>query len=260
MVTSDTVLYEVSGPVAHVILNRPAKLNAIDDDALTMLAAHFSDIQSDTRVRAVVIRGHGRAFCVGADLGYVAQCLEEGKFADFLSVWHATMDAIASCSRPTIAAVHGLALAGGLELTHVCDFVVASSDAALGDQHTIYDLFPGGGATQRLPRLVGLRRAKWLLMSGDQLPAEEAARWGLVNRVVAPEDLAATAHNMAMQLASRSPALNSRIKEAVQSGMQMSLDEALAFEREVAAEYMGSTDARRGIEAFQSRAAKLHDA
>lgn len=248
------VLFQRHGSVAHMILNRPDKLNAIDGDCLELFRQHIATVEADPEVRALIVRGNGRAFCAGADLAFVGDRVQDpNAFGPFLANWHATYDLIAQCGKPTIAAVHGLALAGGFELTQVCDFVVLEEDARIGDQHANFGLFPGGGSTQRLPRLIGERRAKWLLLSGEWISPQDALRFGLVNEVVSPGQAAAKAEAMAAVLAERSPLANRNIKAAVHMGMQVDLHTALAVERRVAVEHMQSEDVQIGLAAFRNR-------
>ncbi len=139
----DKVLLERRGAVAELVLNRPDKLNAIDGDCLRLFREHLSTIENDEQTRVVIVRGSGRAFCAGADLDYVGERVSDRRrFGSFLAEWHATFDLFASGDKPIIASVHGCALAGGFELTQVCDFVVLEEDAKFGDQHANFGLFP----------------------------------------------------------------------------------------------------------------------
>ncbi len=250
---SEKVLLERRDSIAHIVLNRPEKLNALDPESIATLEAYAREIEDDRSIRVVVIRGEGRAFCAGGDIGAADQGRESENVVRRSVNWHRAFDAIEALRVPVIAAIHGYALAGGLELVMVCDFAVAAEDAQLGDQHARFALFPGGGATQRLPRLIGERRAKWLLMSGDWLTAAQACDFGLVNEVVPADQLLARADEMARLLASRSPLLNSAIKETVRLGLRSDLPTALAQERPRAVNYMASEDVRIGFEAFANR-------
>jgi enoyl-CoA hydratase len=253
-VASDPVHFARGGPVATVTLNRPQKLNAIDVATLDCLDDAFATIDDDPSIRAVVVCGRGRAFCAGADLDYVeAQMASHESFAEFLERWHRTFDRIERCEKPTVAAVGGFALAGGLELTQVCDVVVAADDAVFGDQHAKFGLFPGGGSTQRLPRLVGRRRATWLLLSGEQFSAAEALAYGMVNRVVPSSDLVAEASAMATVLAERSMSASRAIKRSIREGADLDLGAALRLERALAVEHMLGDDASAGLQAFHAR-------
>jgi enoyl-CoA hydratase/carnithine racemase len=256
--TADTdlppLLLQRDGHVAHLVLNRPGKLNAIDGTVLGLLRSAVENIEADADVRVVVLSASGRAFCAGADLDFVRQQLTSSDdYAAFLREWHDVFCSVERCSKPTIAAVHGVALAGGLELTQVCDVVVAAADAEFGDQHARFGLFPGGGSTQRLPRLIGQRRARWLLLSGERFSASDALEYGMINRVVEPDALMAEAESMAHQLAMMSMSATSAIKRAVIDGAQLPLDAALALERSLAVNHMLGIDARLGLAAFESR-------
>ena len=252
--SQDKVLLERRGAVAELILNRPDKLNAIDGDCLRLFREHLMAVEADEQVRVLIVRANGRAFCAGADLDYVGDWLNDpARFGAFQAEWHSTYDLIAVTSKPTIAAVHGLALAGGFELTQVCDFVVLEDDARIGDQHANFALFPGGGSTQRLPRLIGERRAKWLLLSGSCLSPAEALQFGLVNAVVPSGEAATKAREMAAVLALKSPLANRNIKESVRLGMQVDLHSALVIERRISLEHMQSQDVQIGLEAFRNR-------
>ena len=248
------LLVERDGSVAHVVLNRPEKLNAIDGSMLEALDAAFAQIEDDDGVRAVVVRANGRAFCAGADLDYVtAQMGSAVVYAAFLQHWHDVFGRIEQSSRPTVAVVHGVALAGGLELTQVCDVVLAAEGAQLGDQHAKFGLFPGGGSTQRLPRLIGRRAATWMLLTGERVTAQVALELGLVTRVVPDAELLDAACAAADQLARGSASANDAIKRAIQQGAQLELRNALALERDIAVQHMLGADAQLGLEAFRSR-------
>ena len=154
---------------------------------------------------------------------------------------------------PSIAAVHGFAYAGGLELTQACDFVVLGRNAVLGDQHANFGLFPAGGSTQRLPRLIPPRVAKWMLMSGEPIDAPTALALGLVNRVVDDDDVFDEALRMADTLGRKSRAGNAAIKAAVHVGSGRPLTDAIDAERSLAVDHMASDDAATGFDAFRSR-------
>ena len=251
----DKVLLERRGAVAEMVLNRPDKLNAIDGDCLRLFRQHLQTVESEDELRVLIVRGNGRVFCTGADLEYVDDRVKNpSDFAAFLAEWHLTYDLIADVGKPVIAAVNGLALAGGFELTQTCDFVVLEEDAKIGDQHANFGLFPGGGGTQRLPRLIGERRAKWLMFSGAWLSPGEALQFGLANAVVPSGQSLAKAREMADLLALKSPLASRNMKEAVRLGMRVDLHTALALERRIACEHMQSQDVQIGLEAFRKRA------
>jgi enoyl-CoA hydratase/carnithine racemase len=250
----DKVLLERHGAIAEVILNRPEKHNAIDGDCLRLLREHLRTIEADPELRVVVVRGNGKSFCAGADLEHVGPWIHDPvRFGAWLDEWHGTYGSIAASPKPTIAAVQGLALAGGFELMSVCDFVVLEEDARIGDQHANFGLFPAGGGTQRLPRMIGERRAKWLLLSGAWLSAKDALEYGLANAVVTTGRATARAREMAEVLASKSPVANRNIKESVRLGIDVDLKTGLAIERRIALEHMRAEDVQIGLDAFRNR-------
>jgi enoyl-CoA hydratase/carnithine racemase len=252
--TAEPLLLERHGHVAHLVLNRPDKLNAIDGRTLALFASAIDEIEADPSIRVVLLRANGKVFCAGADLDYIGvQMRSAATFDSFLATWHTVFRRIERCDRPTIAAVHGLALAGGLELTQVCDVVVAADDAQFGDQHAKFGLFPGGGSTQRLPRLIGHRRALWLLLSGDRFSAAEAYGYGMVTRLAPADDLLIEVTAMAEQLANCSASANAAIKRAVQGGAALELDAALELERSIGVPHMLGPDAQIGLDAFKAR-------
>jgi enoyl-CoA hydratase/carnithine racemase len=248
------VALEITSSVATLTINRADKLNAIDTGVLTGIRTALSGIEDDPSVRALILRGAGRAFSAGGDLGEVSALVsDKARFSRFLDYWHESLLILQDSPVPSIAAVHGFAYAGGLELTQACDFVVLGRSAVLGDQHANFGLFPAGGSTQRLPRLVPLRMAKWLLMTGEGIDAATALSLGLVNRVVDDEDVFDEAQRMAEALSCKSRACNAAIKAAVHIGADRPLTDAIAAERSLAVDHMASDDAATGFNAFRSR-------
>ncbi|HEY2429498.1 MAG TPA: enoyl-CoA hydratase/isomerase family protein [Acidimicrobiales bacterium] len=248
------ILVDRRGHVAHLVLNRPDKLNALDLLAFSDLHAALDDLEADPGVRVVVVRGEGRAFCTGVDLDMTGGALADSAAIDrVVSVAHRTFARLEASPLPSVAAIHGMALAGGLELVLACDLALAATDARLGDFHARYGLFPGGGASQRLPRVIGERRAKWLLLSGEWVTGSVAAEWGLVNEAVEPDRLVERADEVAQLLARRSPLLSSVIKQTVRVGARMDLPTALEAERPLFLRYMASEHARMGLDAFATR-------
>ncbi len=251
----DAVTLSVIGPVAVVSLNRPDKLNAINDDVLRGLVSTFDAIESDPQVRSVVVRGEGRAFSAGADLSMVSGIVADPvAFSAFLDRWHAAYARVADTPLPVIAAVRGVAMAGGFELMQVCDLVVVADDARVGDQHANFGLFPGGGSTQRLPRQTTLRNATWMLLSGEAIDGPTAVQWGLANRSVPADQVDGEAMKMAALLAEKSASATASMKEALRLGDGQSVPDALDQERAIALRQMASPDAAIGFDAFRSRA------
>jgi enoyl-CoA hydratase/carnithine racemase len=252
------VCLEITSSVATLTINRPSKLNAIDSGVLTGIRTALSGIEDDQSVRALILRGTGRVFSAGGDLDEVSALVgDKARFSEFLDYWHESLLLLQISPLPSIAAVHGFAYAGGLELTQACDFVVLGRSAVLGDQHANFGLFPAGGSTQRLPRLIAPRVAKWLLMTGEAIDAPTALALGLANRVVDDDDVFDEAQRMAETLGRKSRAGNAAIKAAVHLGADRPLTDAIAAERSLAVDHMASDDAQTGFSAFRSRTAPV---
>ena len=202
-------------------------------------------------MRVVVITGSGRAFCAGADLKYIKELLgNPQKMAEFGQLFHETYGMIENLSKPVIAAINGLALAGGIELLEACDIVIASEEVRIGDQHANFGLVPGGGGTQRLPRLIGIRKAKELLLTGDWVSGKEAEAIGLVNKAVPADKLEEAVNEMATKLAERSPMASKTIKFLVNRGMQTDLATGLELEKGALASHSATEDMAEGVAAF----------
>ena len=252
-----TVRLERDGGIAHVVLDRPAQLNAISPELLGDLDRACATIEGDASVRAVALTAAGRAFCAGADLAVVQELAPDPeRWRGFMDLWHRVFDRIERLPVPVVAGVHGVALAGGLELTMVCDLVVADAEARLGDQHTNFALLAGGGGSQRLPRLIGARRAKELMLLGGWLDAQQALAWGLVNRVAPAGTVVEATLALARELAGKSGAASRAAKRLIDRGLDVDLRTGLELEKRVVAEHMLGEDAKAGLRAFAERKRK----
>jgi len=217
------LLIERDGPVAIMTMNRPKQLNALSIALRTEMVRAIRELSKATDVRAVIVTGAGRAFSAGVDLKEAGQSgftLGAGKFSDGGDLDLAR--AFGACPWPIIGAINGFAITGGFEVALMCDVLLASSEAKFADTHGRVGLMPVWGLSQKLPRLIGAARAKELSLTGNYLDAVTAERWGLVNRVVAPDELMPVAKNLALEMA----------QVADQRGGQGS---GLAAERHVAA-------------------------
>ena len=239
------MIVESADGVANVTLNRPDVLNALDSALLRELAAVFAALD----VRVVVLTGAGRAFCAGADLKE-RDGMDETAWREHHAVLERAFAAVRGHRAPTIAAVEGYALAGGLELALSCDLVVVAADAQLGLPEVTRGIVPGGGGTQLLSRLVGRGRAKDLLLTGRRIDAQTAERYGLVTRVVGPGQARAAAVELAQQIAANAPLAVRAVKRAVDEGAGRPLADALAIELEAYWTCIDSADRREGIRAF----------
>ena len=231
--------------VALVRLDRP-RMNALCRDLLHQLH-EIAEALTATPPGAVVIWGGEQIFAAGADISELAG---PGEAREIAADFHAALDAVAAIPRPTIAAVTGYALGGGCELAMACDLRIAAHDAKLGQPEILLGIIPGGGGTQRLPRLVGPARAKDLIFTGRQVPADEALRIGLVDRVVPREDVLDAALELAGTLAAGPSQALALAKRAVDEGLGSDRTAGSALERELFESVFGTQDARIGVESF----------
>ncbi|MBN9408718.1 MAG: enoyl-CoA hydratase/isomerase family protein [Burkholderiales bacterium] len=231
-------------------LHRPAVLNALDLALRRALAGAFARLDSDPSARAIVIAGGERAFCAGADLQeYVDATPVEVEARRLGALW----DAIARCRKPVIAAVRGHALGGGCELAMHADIVVAGEGASFGQPEVMIGLMPGGGATQRLPRLIGKHQAMRLMLLGEPVDAAEALRLGLVSEVVPDADVEGRAFAIAARLARGPQHAIQAIRHAVIEGMSTPLQQGLELERRSFQWLFATRDKTEGIRARMER-------
>jgi enoyl-CoA hydratase len=241
--------------IATISLNRPDALNALSPELLEELSSAVADVGRDEGIKALVIRGEGRAFCAGADLLFFDSAFDDlARLNPYLVLLNNCFFQLEDLPVPTIALVQGFALAGGLELALACDMVIAAEDARLGDQHANFGLMPGGGSTQRLPRRIGMQRAMELLTSGRWLLGQEAADWGLVLRAVPAEALDDELEKLLASLRSKSRTGLSWIKSITQRGKDLPLREGVALEASAFVQYFAkSSHPREGIQAFKEK-------
>ena len=259
--TLSTVTLDVGGGIARAVLNRPEQLNAISPRLLEDLWQVCETVEADPAVRVVTLTGSGRAFCAGADLKAVrALSGDAEKWGQFMRLWHRVFDRIEALKAPVIVGVHGFALAGGLELALLADLVVMDAEARLGDQHANFGLVAGGGGSQRLPRLIGVRRAKELMLLGGWLTAAQCLEWGLVNRIAPAGTLASAVEDLAQELARKSGSANRTVKMLVNRAFDVDLGSGLDMEREIVAAHMRSADAAEGLRAFAEKRAPTFNA
>lgn len=245
------------GAVGVIELSRPDKFNAMSRAAFeAMRAAIDAFEQPDAGLRVILIRAQGRHFCTGGDLEEARAMLQDSALLDdFLRFANATLQRLEDSPLPVVVACQGLALAGGLEIALCGDVIFAAADARFGDQHAQYGLVPAWGATQRLPRLVGMNRSLDLMYSGRWIDAATAQQWGLASYVVAPEVLQAEALRYCEQLAARSRPAVAAMKRLARLAPQVGLAAGLRQERQTVAEIMRGPDPAEGIAAFEARRA-----
>jgi enoyl-CoA hydratase/carnithine racemase len=249
--TLTNVTLEIDGAVARVVLDRPARMNAISPGLLDDLWHVCETVERAASVKVVTLTGAGRAFCAGADLKVVEELAPDAeKWRGFMRLWHRVFNRIEALPQIVIAGVHGMALAGGLELVLVADLAVADEEARLGDQHANFGLVAGGGGSQRLPRVLGPRRAKELMLLGHWLTAREALAWGLINRVAPAGQVRAAVDDLARDLAAKSASASRTVKGLVARGADTDLLTGLELELAAVADHMRSADAAEGLRAF----------
>ena len=251
---STLMLDEPAERVLRVTLNRPQVANALNTRMGQELTELFEGLaMAPDRYRAVVLTGAGeRAFCGGADLK------ERNGMTD--ATWHAQhlifermIRAIIDCPVPVVAAVNGAAFAGGCEIALGCDFIYAATSARFALTEVTLGIMPGAGGTQNLPRAVGERRAKELILSGRPFSAEDAHAWGLVNRLCAPEALMAEALEMAGAIAANAPLSVRNAKKSIHQGLGMTLADGMLFEIEAYNRLVGTEDRHEGIRSFNEK-------
>jgi enoyl-CoA hydratase/carnithine racemase len=248
------VLTEVRAGALWARLNRTEALNSIDRDLLAGLEAAMDEAVASPAVHALVITGSGRAFCAGADLAFVEDAgAADDAFNRFLADVGVTLRRLERLSLPTIAAINGFALAGGLELVLCCDLAVAAEEARLGDAHANYGLLPGGGGSVRLPRRVGAALAKQLMFTGAFLRAEELRHSGLLNDVVPGDRLEAAVDELVAMIAAKSPLGLRRMKQLVDDALQQSVEAGLRAELMASALHGHSSDMSEGLAAFREK-------
>ena len=248
--TYETILYEAADGIVTITLNRPEVHNAMNERMRQELTRCFGDLATSDEARVVVVTGAGeRAFSAGADIREFVEpqvpvrFRESRKRVDF-------RQAMDRCPQPIIGAIRGYALGGGLELALACDIRIAGEDAQLGLTEVNLAIIPGGGGTQRLPRLVGRGRALEMILTGARIDAREAWRIGLVERVVPAADVLASARELARTLAEKAPVALRYAKEAVVKGLELPLADGLRLENDLATLLRTTEDRVEGAKAF----------
>jgi len=250
MITEPIVFQARPDGVGVVTLRRPDRLNALSSEIAAGLHAAVRAAGADDAVRAVVVAGEGRAFCAGADIRELETLEGPHDFGAFVRRLTDAFDALARCPKPSVAAIHGVALGGGLELALACDLRVAEDGARLGVPEIRLGLLPGATGTARLPRLLPNAVAKQLLLTGEPLPAAEAHRLGLVNEVVPEGSGLDAALALAGRLTALPPLALAAAKRLVDEGATLPLDVAVTLERETVSLLFGTADRVEGVRAF----------
>ncbi|MBS3919330.1 MAG: enoyl-CoA hydratase/isomerase family protein [Deltaproteobacteria bacterium] len=246
----NTVTYEKGEGIGIITLNRPKSMNAINREFIRELDQLFDEIARDDEVSAVIIAGSEKIFCAGADIKEVGKIRSPMQAHLFVTNVQLVFNKIERLDKPVIAAVSGLALGGGCELALACDIRIAAENAVFGQPEIKIGVIPGAGGTQRLPRLIGLGRAKELLFIGDTIDAQEAYRIGLVNKVVSVQALMSETKKIAIKLTKRPPIALKLTKTVVNEGINMDLRSALALEARCFEILFSTEDQKEGMKAF----------
>ncbi|GKU26405.1 short-chain-enoyl-CoA hydratase [Clostridium folliculivorans] len=250
------VILEKEGSIAIVTINRPKALNALNSETLKDIDTVVSELEKDKEVYAVILTGAGeKSFVAGADISEMKD-LNEEQGREFGALGNKVFRRLEVLDKPVIAAISGFALGGGCELAMACDIRIASEKARFAQPESGLGITPGFGGTQRLPRIVGLGKAKELIYTGDMVNAAEALRIGLVNKVVPLESLMDEAKALANKIAQNAPIAVKLCKDAIDRGMQVSIDEAIVIEAEDFGKCFATEDQKEGMAAFVERREK----
>ena len=248
------VTIERNGSLGIIRLSRPEANNALTYESKRLISQGIAQFEADARVRAILLCAEGPNFCAGADLNALESRLNDAGDLDQYLRFGLEVDGRISASRlPVVVAVQGLCLAGSLELMLACDVAFASEDARFGDQHARFGLFPGGGGTQRLARLIGQRRALDLMFSARWIDAPTAMDWGMVNYITPSDELWKQALDYCQMLAQRNPIGITEMKRTVLLGADLPLQGALELELAAAKAVLRSQGAWDGIAEFKAR-------
>ncbi len=241
----ENIIFEKENGIATLTFNRPDAMNALNNQTRSEFKRAMNNAGEDTDIKVIILTGSGKSFVAGSDI-------KELQSTTPLNAHNIQRlgEVVEKCKKPVIAAINGFALGGGCEIMLACDIIVAHEKAKFGQPEINLGIIPGGGGTQRLARLIGVCRAKELILTGDIITAQEADRIGLVNKVVAIEELMPTAIKIATKIAAKSAAAVEIAKAAINRGMQVGLESGLAYEREMYSLSLSTVDKKEGVAAF----------
>ncbi|MEU4609429.1 enoyl-CoA hydratase/isomerase family protein [Streptomyces umbrinus] len=244
---------ELRDRLAVLTLDRPGQLNAIGSETVDRLAQALDDVRDNDDVRALVLTGAGRAFSAGADISEIESFTTPGQFRAFVERLTDVYALLEEFPKPSVAAVHGFAFGGGLELALACDLRVVERGARLGLPEMKLGVLPGAGGTQRLPRLLPPAIAKQMVLTGEPIDAERAWQLGLVNELAERGGALATAQALAATLTAGAPLALAAGKRLIDHGLGMDLETAIAYERETVSVLFSTEDRAEGLKAFRER-------
>lgn len=246
----DNLLLTVEDNIATITFNRPKAMNAMNSDTMLELKDAVTACKNDDNVKVLIVTGSGeKAFVAGADISQM-QNLRPAEALGFMELGNETLRLLETMAKPAIAAVNGFALGGGCEIAMACDVRFASENALFGQPEVTIGLIPGWGGTQRLPRLIGMGRAKEMIMGGAPINAQRAYEIGLVNKVVPLDQLLAEAKKFALKLTTLPPFQLKMVKHSINFGYDLSLDNAIRLEVECCAQCFSTDDQKEGMTAF----------
>ena len=255
LVAYQTIVQERRKQTAWIYLNRPEDLNSLSKTLVMELLEVLHEVEQDHSVRVIVLSGKGKAFCAGADLKELLADLEKKPDGQkgMLDLAGEVFAKLNDLSKPLIAALNGITLAGGLEIAMTADIVIASEKAKIGDAHANFGVLPGGGGAVRLPLKIGLNRAKYLLFTGEFITAQEMMQYGLVNEVVPAEELERVVQEVADKISAKSPLVLKEMKRLANDGQEQPLEIALRQELLALKNHTQSHDFQEGLSAFTEK-------
>lgn len=245
----ETIKYEIKENIAYITVNRPKAMNALNSQVLDELYEAFNEAEADDAVRVIILTGEGKAFVAGADIAEMSK-MTPVEAREFGKKGHKLMNYIHNVEKPVVAAINGFALGGGCELSMACDIRIASEAAKFGQPEVGLGLIPGFAGNLRLPRLVGKGMAKYMILTGDMIGADDAFRIGLVQKVVSPEELMDEAKAIADKIAAQAPIAVKFAKDVINNGYDMDLKSASAYEVNTFSIPFSSEDMKEGTSAF----------
>jgi enoyl-CoA hydratase/carnithine racemase len=247
------LIVEKKGVAVWVTINKPQRKNALGTQTFLELSSLLDEIERDATVVAVVFKGAGDSFCSGIDLKDSGGSGDPADRLAFKRLSSRVFERIEKLSKVVIALVKGYAMAGGLELAMICDIIIADEDAKVGDGHIRTGLIPNGGGSQRLPRLIGIRKAKELLYTGELISGKEAEKIGLVNKAVPGDKLDETAEAYIAKIADKPPLALAAMKLVVDRGMEASIETALELEANAVRNLEATEDFKESMSAFMEK-------
>lgn len=245
----ETIKYEKKDQIAYITVNRPKQMNALNSVVLEELYDAFEKAGTDDEIRVILLTGEGKAFVAGADIAEMSK-MSPVQAREFGKKGHKLMNYIHNVETPVIAAINGFALGGGCELSMACDIRIASENAKFGQPEVGLGLIPGFAGNLRLPRLVGKGMAKYMILTGEMIDAEDAFRIGLVQKVVPAEELMAEAEKIANKIIAQAPIAVKYAKDVINNGYDMDLKSASAYEVNTFGIPFASEDMIEGTSAF----------